>query len=322
MAASTGTYGLNGHNQTIGTVHLVGGSITGSGTLTSGSNFDVQDGTASANLAGSVGLVKSTGVFTNTATLSGNNTYSGSTTVDDGTLIVAHKNGLGTGGLTINNTATTQLQAGLTGPVVLTSLSIAGGGSPTATLDITDNNMVVHNGDISALTAQVAAAATVNLDWTGTGITSTTARDDTNFITAVGIIQNDDGGGGALYSTWPQGADSGGAVSVVDSDVLVKYTYYGDADLDGVVNAAIDYDLWSAGVSSGGALTGWEFGDFDYDGSINASIDYDLWAAGAAFGGSPLSGGVQPVPEPSTLVLAALGLAGVAAFARRRRSAV
>ncbi len=203
---------------------------------------------------------------------------------------------------------------------MLTSLTVAGGGSPTATLDITDNNLIVHNGNLATLTAQTAAAATVNLDWTGAGLTSTTARDDANAITAVGIIQNDDGGGSPLYSTWPQGADSGGAVSVSDSDVLIKYTYYGDADLNGVVDPGIDYDLWSAGVASDGALTGWEFGDFDYDGSINPGIDYDLWSAGLAGQGSPLSVGVQPVPEPSTLVLAALGLAGVAAFAQRRRS--
>ena len=201
------------------------------------------------------------------------------------------------------------------------SLTIAGGGSPTATLDITDNNLIVHNGNLATLTAQTAAGATGNLDWTGTGITSTTARDDTNAITAVGIIQNDDGGGSPLYSTWPVGADSGGAVSVSDSDVLIKYTYYGDADLNGVVDASSDFDLLSAGIVDGGAtLKGWEFGDFDYSGSITPGIDFDLWSAGLSTQGSPLSVGVQPVPEPSTLVLAALGFVGLAVSRSLRHS--
>ena len=77
--------------------------------------------------------------------------------------------------------------------------------------------------------------------------------------------------------------------------------------------------LWSAGLTGGG--TGWEFGDFDYDGTINSSSDYDLWSAGFAGQGSPLSVGVQPVPEPSTLLLAALGLSGLGAvrFGQRRK---
>ena len=191
----------------------------------------------------------------------------------------------------------------------LPTLSINGGSSsPTATLDITDNNMIVHNGDLATLTAQAKAAITVNADWTGPGLTSTTARDDSNFVTAVGVIQNDDGGGGGdpLYTSWPSGADSGGAVAVVHDDVLIKYTYYGDADLDGTVNSGQDYDLFLAGKGGGG--TGWEYGDFDYDGTTNSGIDYDLFLAGkVASIGNPLGGGVQPVPEPSTLLLGRAG---------------
>ncbi len=322
-STSAQTIGLNLTLSAAQQFNAASGNLVVNGTVATGGNALTFTGSSNTTLAG---IVSGTGALVKTGagsqTLSGNNSYSSGTTVNSGTLVVGHVNALGTGGLAINNSATTQLQAGLSGPVQLPSLTIAGGGSPTATLDITDNNMIVHNGNLATLTAQAAAAATVNLDWTGAGLTSTTARDDANATTAVGIIQNDDGGGSPLYSTWPQGADSGGAVSVVDSDVLVKYTYYGDADLDGVVTNTFDFDLWTAGASSGGALTGWEFGDFDYDGTIGSTTDYDLWSAGFANQGSPLTVGVQPVPEPSTLVLAALGLISIVLQQLRRQSHV
>jgi MYXO-CTERM domain-containing protein len=276
-----------------------------------------------ANGSGAVSLIK-TGA--GTQTLSGNNSYSGGTTVGAGTLVAANVHALGTGGLTINGAATTRLQAGLTGPVQLPSLTLAGGTAPTSTLDITNNNVIVHNGNLATLTAQVTSGLYNggNGLWSGAGINSSTANDDANNAAgdkAVGIISNDDGGGGTLYSTWPTGADSGGAVAVTNTDVLLKYTYFGDADLNGSVDASTDYSLWASGFSSGGSLGGWLFGDFDYNGTVDSSTDYSLWATGFAASGvqGPLGVNVQPVPEPGALLLAAMGLAGVAAFARRRR---
>ena len=103
------------------------------------------------------------------------------------------------------------------------------------------------------------------------------------------------------------------------TDVLAKYTYFGDADLDGQVDNSTDYGLWFNGFANN--LTGWLFGDFDYSGSVDNSIRLRSVVDAFANQGAPLvgGGGVQPVPEPSTLVLAALGLVGVGAFVRRRR---
>ena len=233
--------------------------------------------------------------------------------------MVGHVNGLGTGGLTINSTSTAQLQAGLTGPVQLPSLSIAGGGSPTATLDVTDNNMIVHNGNLTTLTAQIQSGLNISgTQWTGAGITSSTAAADTNGLTAVGIMVNDDGSGGTVYSTWPIGADAGGGVSVVNTDVLVKYTYFGDADLSGSVDNSTDYLLWVNGFSGNGSLSGWYNGDYDYSGTIDNSTDYLLWANGFLSQGAPLVGSVQPVPEPSALLLIVVGSAGIALSRTRR----
>ena len=138
-----------------------------------GANYTVS---GSGAIGGTGGVTKN---GSSQVTLSTNNTFSGGTTVNAGTLIAGHVNALGTGGLTINNTATAKLQAGLSGPVQLPSLTIAGGVSPTATLDITDNNLIVHNGNLATMTAQAANGLNINGTlWTGAGITSSTAAAD------------------------------------------------------------------------------------------------------------------------------------------------
>jgi len=62
------------------------------------------------------------------------------------------------------------------------------------------------------------------------------------------------------------------------TDVLVKYTYYGDANLDGIVDGS-DYsridNAFLTDQSNATAATGWGNGDFNYDGVTNGS-DYTL----------------------------------------------
>jgi hypothetical protein len=112
--------------------------------------------------------------------------------------------------------------------------------------------------------------------------------------------------------------------------VLVKYTYYGDANLDGAVTSA-DYSRIDSGyladVSSPGSVTGWFNGDFNYDGQINGSdytlIDNAFNTQGTAIaaeiavpGATPTSqiAGAVSVPEP-----ASLGLMSVVALGLCRR---
>jgi hypothetical protein len=57
------------------------------------------------------------------------------------------------------------------------------------------------------------------------------------------------------------------------TDILVKYTYYGDADLSGAINGA-DYLNLDVAFNSGG-LTGWANGNFDYNAAIDGG-DYTL----------------------------------------------
>jgi fibronectin-binding autotransporter adhesin len=339
LTVSSGTVDMNGNNLDVGALAGSGGKITS--TAPGALSLTVGNGNGGGSYAGTIqdgaatiSLVK---VGSGTQTLAGNNTYSGGATVNGtGTLFVAHVHALGTAGLTINDTATTKLQAGLTAPVQLTSLTIAGGASPTATLDMTDNNMVVHNGNIAATVAQLEtglnAAGTL---WTGQGITSSTAVADAAAhanatVFAVGAIRNIDKNNNLIYSTWPASpSPDTGASGLATTDVLIKYTYFGDADLNGVVDNTSDYDLWSNGFTDAGlaATNGWLYGDFDYSGTVDNTTDYDLWSTGFVHEAGPLTGNsisaipttsVQAVPEPTSALLGAVGLVGLAIMQMRR----
>ena len=83
-----------------------------------------------------------------------------------------------------------------------------------------------------------------------------------NGLTTLGVAKAEDKGHG----------DTGtfGGQSVSATDVLVMYTYCGDANLDGLINGD-DYFRIDNGFLA--HLSGFSNGDFNYDGVINAD-DY------------------------------------------------
>lgn len=129
-------------------------------------------------------------------------------------------------------------------------------------------------------------------------------------LATLAVTVNGNGSGGMLLANL-------GGVSLVTTDVLVKYTYLGDANLDGSVTAA-DLSRLLGGVR--GHLTGWANGDFNYDGVVDGDDLADLMRSlrfqGASFGNE---GGVMGgnVPEPG----AAMGIwvVGVMGLGRRVR---
>jgi hypothetical protein len=101
--------------------------------------------------------------------------------------------------------------------------------------------------------------------------------------------------------------------AVAANDVVVKYTFYGDADQNGKVDGS-DYSRIDNGSLTG--ATGWFNGDFNYDGVINGSdytlIDNAFNTQGAQLNASVAIATAQVavnslVPEPTALAL--IGLA-------------
>ena len=223
---------------------------------------------------------------------------------------------IGAGGVTSLAAPTGNIHANRT--VLITSaLSIAGNtDSWTGQLDIGSNDGIVHGGDLPTITNQIKSGLNLSASgfWNGQGITSSTAAADSSKLTAIGVISDSTG----LYSTFD-------GQSVGSGDILVKYTYFGDANLDGKVNGS-DYTLIDNGFNTHN--TGWLNGDFNYDGVVNGD-DYLLIDNSFNSQGSPLAVGAQPaemiaadtaqvaaVPEPANLTICLLG---TTAFCRARR---
>ncbi|HYO11208.1 MAG TPA: PEP-CTERM sorting domain-containing protein [Tepidisphaeraceae bacterium] len=203
---------------------------------------------------------------------------------------------------------------------------IMGGG---ATLDVTNNDVIIdYAGGASSPLGGLLAKIQAGRDggtWAGAaGITSSTAAaaatTPAGGRTAVAIAEASDvlGLSGAQTAAW-----SGQTVDA--SSVLLKYTWAGDADLNGKINGD-DYFRIDSNINAPGA-SGWSSGDFDYNGRIDGDdyflIDSNMAAPGATLSqpmtdSLPAGGvaGVSAVPEPAT---AALLAAGSAALLLRRR---
>ena len=294
-----GTHGLiigaGGGAITTGGNNLQVGSLTGTGTLnlSGGSTLTVLPQVVAANSSGGIRTLTSGGLNLTTTNLSLGTAASQS-----------NRSVLVTGGLSLSGST----------------------GAWTSALDLGGNDLIVKGGNLSTLTNQ-AKQGFASGTWQGSGgILSAAAAANSAHLTAIGVIQNSATGaasGAALYSTF----DGNSSTS---ADVLVKYTYYGDANLNGKVDAS-DYSRIDNGYLT--HLTGWYNGDFNYDGVVNGS-DYTLIDNAFNTQGAQLSDSIaadpsaviaaeiaspagSSVPEPATLGL--LGISAAFGLLGRRR---
>jgi hypothetical protein len=168
--------------------------------------------------------------------------------------------------LAINDTAHLTLAANGNFVLRTSALSIAS----AASLDLADNDLILQSnsaGRAAALASlsQLIASARKIAPWAGPGITSSAAAANPKFTTGLAIALNDNGHGGPLYGSFD-------GLPVDLNSVLVKYTWNGDADLSGKIDAD-DYFQIDAGFAQ--HLAGYRNGDFDFNGKIDAD-DYFL----------------------------------------------
>jgi hypothetical protein len=144
------------------------------------------------------------------------------------------------------------------------SLNITG----TGTLDLNDNNLILDYTGASQLSAIQTLINTARAGgaWTGPGLTSGSARTATPKNTTLGAMEAADFKG--IY-----GASATFDGLVIDTTaVLVKYTYYGDANFNGRVTFD-DYVRTDNGFNN--HRTGWINGDFNGNGAVTFD-DYVL----------------------------------------------
>jgi hypothetical protein len=220
---------------------------------------------------------------------------------------------LSAGGIDLRGGGKMLLTAGRNKTVRTVTLAVDSAGG--SRIDLSDNRLIATSASIgswngSAYTGVTGLIATGRAGgaWTGGGIvTRQSAAKSPSRLTTLGAATAGDLGVSSWYGS-----------SVASSDVLVLYTYAGDADLNGKINGD-DYFRIDSHVGQAGG--GWSHGDFDYNGKINGD-DYFIIDSNIAAQGPPIvalssaADGLTAVPEPSA---AALLLATPLALVPRRR---
>ncbi|HEY7091248.1 MAG TPA: PEP-CTERM sorting domain-containing protein [Tepidisphaeraceae bacterium] len=263
-----------------------------------------------------------------TVTWMGNNTLAGGVTVAQGTLIAKNLRG---GPITVadpgavgGGVSKLQIAASVTpndpaATSVTTALTIQGAGQ----VDLTNNSMIVdYTGPVGTLVSDTR-------NQLRTGSLSSSVTDATHKL---GYGDN-----ALLHKSTFAGQ------SVDTSSVLIKYTYAGDADLDGDADG-VDIGTWATnftGELGGAGSAVWTQGDWDYDGDVDG-VDAGLWAQAftGELGGAGLGSlvvddpniapgaaailrgmGITVVPEPATItgLLAGIGAAAMTGRRDRRR---
>jgi hypothetical protein len=188
--------------------------------------------------------------------------------------------------------ATIRPNGGSAGVSILDTLNLSG------TLDLNNNDLVVNLGSYASIRGLVLTG----FGTSGPGITSSTS-DGSQIL--------------ALFDNALVGAGDWLGLPIGANAIVGKYTYFGDANIDGQVTGD-DYTVLDANLNTTPPLgLEWLSGDMNLDGTITGD-DYTVLDANLGLGvGNPLSPAMlDSVPEPCGL--AALGIACTILTRRRK----
>jgi T5SS/PEP-CTERM-associated repeat protein/autotransporter-associated beta strand protein len=303
----------------LSTFGMTSGSIAGAGNFFLNSKILTTGGlntstTVSGSIDGEGGsLIK---VGAGTLSLTGSNSFTGELEVRAGKVIIT-QSFTTPSALSTSNTGVLQLSASASGQTLLKTKTVSTTGN--SRIDLTNNKLILSTTDIGEWDGSAYTGVTGliqsgyhNGAWDGAGIVTSVATS----ATTLGAARADDVG--------LSGKNFGG-ILLFGSDVLVRYTLAGDADLDGQVGFT---DLVRVAQNYGAVGTGWSHGDFDYDGKVSFAdlvkvaqnyganaIPSDIPMASPEFE-SDYAAAFAAVPEPGLLVWMA---ASTAIFIPRRR---
>lgn len=281
-------------------------TITGANPLTidaaTGAQPSITVLNGSHTISAPVQFVDSTTI--NVANASSVLTFSGANTFAGGTDLI--KNGQGrldmrgpsAANIVINGGALRLVPDGtVAGRGYAITVPIAGGASPTASLDLTNNAFVIDyqtDSPINVVLTQIQSAYAAGA-WTGNGIKTTQGA-------GYGVGYGEIGEFGTVPPIF-------GLTNA--TMVLLRGTLYGDSDLNGTVNIG-DFSALAANFNLGGT---WSKGDFNYDGAVGIA-DFSLLAANFNLSVAATAGR-STVPEPAAAGV--LVIAGLAGLGRPRR---
>ena len=269
---------MNQNSTSSGVLTLSGGSFHNSGRTISNGSFTQTGGVATFddNFDGAGSMT-----ITGNASLTIARIQQDSLSVGGNARIQINKAQVGTiGSVTATTSRVNTLNFEQVGNLVKGTFDIAGG-------------KLIVNYDTTSPAANIRkylASGYSGGSWNGTGLSS---------IGAAGSFSGHHTALGYGEASQVLGASGGvfGGMAVDGTAVLVRYTYYGDANIDGSVDSV---DFNSIASNFGGSGKSWSQGDSNYVGVVDTT-DFNLLASNfgktlAAEAASPVG---SPVPEPA-----------------------